>query len=83
VAKEKLCVSPKIQRTWREVAFSMSWRKSVLDFTLTNSVVKVRMHSRVKKEEELVIFGRKHLIKTGKWHKIQQPSINKKERCHY
>jgi len=83
VAKEKLSINPKIPRTWREVAFSLYWKRSLLDFKITNSSVRVKMHSRVKKEQELIIYGRRYHIKPGRWQDIQQPSRRNKERYCY
>lgn len=83
IVKERLWISPKIPRTWHEVTFSIFWKRSLLDFNVTNSSVKVRMRSRVKKEEELIVFGHKYSIKPGKWRNIQQPSRREKERYCY
>lgn len=80
IFKEKLCINPKVPRTWHEVAFSLFWKRSMFYLNITNNVVKVKMHSRIKKEENLIVFGHKYCIKPGRWQKIQQPSRRLRER---
>ncbi len=83
ITKETLCVNPNTPRTWHEVRFSILWKQALLDFKISRSCVKLKMHSRKKRLLKVIVFGKRYSIKSGKWLNIQQPSRRPKKRYHY
>ncbi len=61
-----ICIDPYLPRTWQRVKFSLVYRNNRIDLDLTNISVRVKIVSRQKKKEKVVVFGKRYIIETNR-----------------
>ncbi len=66
IKKDKLQVNPRIPKTWNKIIFSFRWQECVFKFEVSNNVVQVKIFSAKRKEIELVVFRKTHLLRINK-----------------
>lgn len=78
IKREKIMINPRLPRIWEKVAFSLLWQGEVIKFELTNDTIKLKVHSRKRKEAELGIFDKMMQLKTNKAHTFRRHRIEAK-----
>ncbi|OQX82140.1 MAG: hypothetical protein B6D56_00055 [Candidatus Omnitrophica bacterium 4484_70.1] len=73
-------VNPNLPYTWRRVKFSLTYRKSLINFELTNDCVKIKISYKGKKKFKVIVFGeKKEEIKAGRFYKFFKEYRERKE----
>ncbi len=65
-SEKGLMVDPRLPRTWEKLVFPFHWKGQTLEFEVDNSEVKIKAKSRKKKGFNIIVFGKKQLIKGSK-----------------
>ncbi len=71
----KITVNPRLPKRWSRVAFSLAWKGEVIKFELTNEAIKLKVHSRKRKETELGIFNQMMQLKTNKAYIFKRSAV--------
>jgi kojibiose phosphorylase len=66
ITREKLCVNPRMPRSWKKMVLSLLWKADMLHLELTNNTIVVKSVSRKKKRIEIGIFDKITSIKPNK-----------------
>jgi len=66
IAKEKLCINPRMPRSWKKMTFSLFWKGDILQLELTNNIIVLKALAHKKKKIEIGIFDKVTSIKTNK-----------------
>lgn len=66
IKKERLCVNPRMPRSWRGLVFSLQWKKSLIKLDLTNDTIKLKVISKNKDPMRLGIFNNPVSVKPNK-----------------
>lgn len=66
IKREKLCINPRMPRTWRKMVFSLTWRNSILQLELTNDTIKLKAISDKRKPIEIGIFDKVIWVRPNK-----------------
>ncbi len=66
IAREKLCINPRMPRSWKKMVFSLFWKNDMLQLELTNSTIGVKVLAHKKKGIQIGIFDKINSIKANK-----------------
>ncbi len=82
ITKNELSINPSIPRSWRKIAFSFSWRASLVKLELTSETVRLRLSGLKRgKGIRLRVFDKPVFLKTNKvyifkkeagWHRKEE-----------
>jgi len=75
IRRGKITVNPRLPRRWSRVVFSLAWKGEVIKFELTNETIKLKVHSRKRKETELGIFNQVMQLKTNKAYTFKKSAV--------
>ncbi|MFH1782171.1 MAG: glycosyl hydrolase family 65 protein [Candidatus Omnitrophota bacterium] len=66
VANETLSIDPRLPKDWKGVSFLLRWQGDVLDISVTNNKVTLKLCSRKKDKKKVKVFGSLRKIGTDK-----------------
>lgn len=66
ITREKLCINPRMPRSWNKMIFSLFWKDNLLKLEITNDAIDIRVLSHKKKRIKIGIFNRTMIVKPNK-----------------
>jgi len=66
IKDDELCIDPFMPKTWREVRFSIVWRKDLFVITTKNNEVRIRLVCRRKKKVKIRVLGKVREVTANK-----------------
>jgi trehalose/maltose hydrolase-like predicted phosphorylase len=66
IKKEKLCIDPRMPRTWKKIIFSLMWRSALVKLAVSNETIQIKISASKIKYLEVGIFDKLVSLKTGK-----------------
>jgi kojibiose phosphorylase len=81
--KEDLCIYPNMPRTWKDLAFSLTWQENLIKLDLSNEAVKIKITSHKHKKIRIEIFGKPLTLSTNKSYEFKRDTDNIKKEGYY
>ena len=72
ITREKLCINPRMPRSWKKITFSLFWKGDMLQLELTNNTIGVKAVSHKKKKLDLGIFDKITSVRRNKKYVFQR-----------
>ncbi|RLC35385.1 MAG: hypothetical protein DRZ76_00185 [Candidatus Nealsonbacteria bacterium] len=83
ITKEKLCINPRMPRSWKKLIFSLCWKTNRLQLELTNNTITIKAGAHKKKKIEIGIFDKITSLKPNKKYTFKRKEPVAREAYHY